>query len=154
MKKRAFTLIELMIVIGIIGILATLGVTSFSSAVKKSRDAKQKSDVSNIQQALILYRSDNGTYPNATNSLVSTYLKAVPANADGAAYTYTALPAGCTGSGSSRCVNFVICTQALEAPKGNANSTSMTPGASFTPCNNTDNSVASGACKYFCLTNP
>jgi prepilin-type N-terminal cleavage/methylation domain-containing protein len=51
-RQKGFTLIELMIVIAIIAILATLGVTNFSSALRRARDAKRQSDIVAIQKAL------------------------------------------------------------------------------------------------------
>ncbi|MGB9883476.1 MAG: type II secretion system protein [Microgenomates group bacterium] len=57
MIKKAFTLLELLVVIGIIAILVALGTTSYSTAQKKSRDAKRKSDLKAIQNALEQYYS-------------------------------------------------------------------------------------------------
>lgn len=62
-KKTGFTLIELLIVIVIIGILATVGLGSFSSSQMKSRDAKRKADLQQISRALELYYNDYGQYP-------------------------------------------------------------------------------------------
>jgi prepilin-type N-terminal cleavage/methylation domain-containing protein len=62
--SRGFTLIETLIVIAILGILATLIVVSLSDARKKSRDAQRKTDLANVQLALELYADDNeGVYP-------------------------------------------------------------------------------------------
>lgn len=59
-----FTLIELLVVISVIAILVTLGFTSFSTAQKKGRDAKRKSDIKEIQVALEQYYSVCGyQYP-------------------------------------------------------------------------------------------
>ena len=60
--QRAFTLLELLVVISIIGILIALGVTSYMTAQRKSRDAKRKADLETVRQSLILYRQDNGDY--------------------------------------------------------------------------------------------
>ena len=86
-KIKAFSLIELLTVVAIISILATISISSYTAAVKKGRDAKQKSDIHNIQQALLLYRADMGTYPGNTalsttgSPLVPNYLRAIPVNA-------------------------------------------------------------------------
>jgi len=40
--KRAFTLLEILVVIGIIAILVGLGSVSFSTAQKKARDTKKR----------------------------------------------------------------------------------------------------------------
>ncbi|KKS84418.1 MAG: LspG (Type II protein secretion LspG pseudopilin) [Candidatus Gottesmanbacteria bacterium GW2011_GWB1_43_11] len=58
-----FTLIEIMIVIGILGILATAGYASFLGSQKNARDSRRKVDLETIRQALELYRLDNGQYP-------------------------------------------------------------------------------------------
>lgn len=50
--KRAFTLLEMLVVIGIIAILLGLGAVSYSTAQKKARDSKRKSDLSAIRNAM------------------------------------------------------------------------------------------------------
>ncbi|MFA5853909.1 MAG: type II secretion system protein [Patescibacteria group bacterium] len=50
--RRAFTLIELLIVISIIGLIATIAVTATNSARMKARDAKRLSDLKQLQSAL------------------------------------------------------------------------------------------------------
>jgi len=58
-----FTLLELLVVIAIIGILVALGTVSYSTAQKKSRDARRLSDLKEIQNALESYHAINGSYP-------------------------------------------------------------------------------------------
>ena len=67
-NKRAFTLMELMIVIAILGVLTTLMTGNFLTSIKRSRDAQRKNDLSTIQRALEMYYEDNKTYPIATGS--------------------------------------------------------------------------------------
>jgi type II secretion system protein G len=62
-KKNGFTLIELLIVIVIIGILAAIGLATFTSSQMKSRDAKRKADLQQVSRALELYYNDKGQYP-------------------------------------------------------------------------------------------
>jgi len=59
---HGFTLVELLGVIGIIGILLTLGIGSYSNVVRSSRDAKRQDDLKLIQIALEQYYVDNNTY--------------------------------------------------------------------------------------------
>ena len=68
MKKahKGFSLIELMVVIAIIGILAAAGMVGYSSAVKKARDSRRKSDIQSLAQSLTVYRMDYKTYPSFT----------------------------------------------------------------------------------------
>lgn len=64
-EKVGFTLLELLVVISIIAILITVGLTSFSTAQKKGRDAKRKSDIKEIQNAMEQYYSICGyQYPS------------------------------------------------------------------------------------------
>lgn len=66
--RQGFTLIELMIVMVIMGILVSIGVTGFMSSQIKGRDTTRKGDLKAIGQALELYYNDNGQYPgNDTN---------------------------------------------------------------------------------------
>jgi prepilin-type N-terminal cleavage/methylation domain-containing protein len=77
-RKRGFTLIELMVVIAIIGLLATIITASLSTARAKGRDAKRIADIKTIQTALDLYYNDNYKYPTALSSLVPNYLPVMP----------------------------------------------------------------------------
>jgi len=63
--NKGFTLIELLIVIAIIGVLATLLMVNFVGVRQRARDAQRKSDLRQLQSALEIYRSDNGSYPIA-----------------------------------------------------------------------------------------
>lgn len=64
--RKAFTLIELMIVIMILGVLAALISGNFISSLKKGRDAQRKSDLAQMQRALEMYYDDFKVYPTAT----------------------------------------------------------------------------------------
>lgn len=63
-----FTLIEMLVVISIIGILATLVAANLNSARSRARDAERKSDLKNIETALRIYYNDNGAYPTGGSS--------------------------------------------------------------------------------------
>jgi len=63
--KKAFTLLELLIAIVILGVLAALISGNFITSLKKGRDAKRKADLSNIQKALEMYYEDKKSYPDS-----------------------------------------------------------------------------------------
>jgi type II secretion system protein G len=74
-SKSGFTIVELLIVVVVIGILASIVIVSYSQVQSRARDSKRKDDVSNMIKALELYYSDNGHYPttSGTNSSVNGY---------------------------------------------------------------------------------
>lgn len=67
MNKKAFTLIELLIVIIILGFMAALITGNFLTSLKKGRDAKRKADLEQIQRALEMYYEDKKVYPLGTS---------------------------------------------------------------------------------------
>lgn len=68
-KQGGFTLLELLVVIGIIGILISMIVVAFSTAQVSSRDARRRSDMKAMQDAFEQYYSDTG----ATGSIRFSY---------------------------------------------------------------------------------
>jgi prepilin-type N-terminal cleavage/methylation domain-containing protein len=64
-KALGFTLIELITVIGVMAILATIGIAALDpmAQFQKSTDARKKSDLSQIQKALETYYGDASSYP-------------------------------------------------------------------------------------------
>lgn len=63
LPKKAFTLIELLLVMALLGILIVLFIGNFNTTLKRGRDQQRKSDLSQLQKALELYYEDNRSYP-------------------------------------------------------------------------------------------
>lgn len=62
--RAAFTLIELMIVVAIVGILAAIAVPKFADLIRKSQEGSTKGSLSTIRAALRVYYADNeGNFP-------------------------------------------------------------------------------------------
>lgn len=104
-RARAFTLIEIMVVIVILGVLAALVVPSVLSRTDDARIVAAKTDLGAIRQALKLYRLDNQRYPTTEQGLTALatkpseppvppnwkpggYLEKVPLDPWGRAYQY------------------------------------------------------------------
>ena len=68
-NNKGFTLIEVMVVIVILGILATMVIPRIMGRPDEARILAAKQDVSTIVQALKLYRLDNGRYPTTEQGL-------------------------------------------------------------------------------------
>jgi len=155
-SKKAFTLIEVLVVVAIIGILASMGINSYIRALQNGRDARRKSDVDEVSKALQIYWTEHqGTAlaAHATTAVDWTvltsngYLDVDPTSkklGGGQDYTYAVWGE----AGSQR---FMVCEH-LELPTGNSNAvaaerTSLTcdPSAAV--------ASAADACWYFCATN-
>jgi len=69
--EHGFTLIELMVVIVIIGLLATIVAINVLPAQDKAMAEKAKTDVALLEQAVERYRLDNLTYPSTSDGLAA-----------------------------------------------------------------------------------
>jgi general secretion pathway protein G len=77
--SRGFTLLELMIVIAIILILATVGAGRYEQAVTRAREATLRSDLQVMRKAIQDYTEDKDAGPQSLEDLVSAgYLREVP----------------------------------------------------------------------------
>ena len=68
-KIKGFSLIEIMVVVVILGILASIVVPKIISRPDEARVVKARQDILSIQNALDLYRLDNGVYPTTDQGL-------------------------------------------------------------------------------------
>ena len=68
-RARGFTLLELMVVVVIIGVLAALIAPAVLDRAEQAKVTAARTDVSNLMNALKLYRLDNGRYPSSEQGL-------------------------------------------------------------------------------------
>lgn len=127
-KNLGFTFIEILIVMGIVAIFATLSVSRLANVQEKSRDTKRKTDLSQIQVAIEAYRDSSTalTYPvniaeecagtGGITDGANTYLSTIPhdprctqysyyynpiSNNNSLCQTYMGGPAPCTCNGTT-----------------------------------------------------
>lgn len=125
--RRGFTLLELMIVLVVVGILATIAYPSFIEQIRKSRRADAITELNQVVQAQERYRANNSNY--GTRFIVTGgRFAGVGAAADtGAATTYTGtsgyyamtLPA-------SSATGYTVTATAAGSQAGDAKCTSLT----------------------------
>ena len=79
--EQGFTLVELMVVIVIIGLLATIVLINVLPSQDKAMQTKARADIATLEQAMEMYRLDNFSYPTDLSTLVQP-----PAGGDAARY--------------------------------------------------------------------
>jgi len=132
-NQQGFTIIEMLIVVLVIGVLATLVVVTFSGIQMKNRDNKRRYDVEAIAMQLEVYNASHGAYPALAElssenwvqknlrNLNTNHLQAPGSkNADSlsstisiSTYQYVPGPAGCT-TAKTTCTTFTL-TAKLES---------------------------------------
>ena len=70
-RQRGFTLIELMVVIVILGLLATVVTLNVMPSQDRARVEKARADIAVLEQALETYRLDNLAYPSSGQGLAA-----------------------------------------------------------------------------------
>ena len=77
--RSGFTLIELMIVMSLIVILASIGLTLYTNSVIRAKESVLKEDLFRMRDAIDQYYADKGKYPASLDALVSDkYLRSIP----------------------------------------------------------------------------
>jgi len=104
-KKKAFTLLELLIVVIIVGILATLGSINYGPLKERTLDRESKAILKLIVAAQRIYRMENSFYypydnPPANVSGINDKLKLVLPTTGTLNWTY-AIPAAQTGTATA-----------------------------------------------------
>jgi general secretion pathway protein G len=78
-SSRGFTMIELMVVMTIMVVLATIGLAQYRQSIVRTREAVLKEDLFRMRDAIDQYYADRNAYPSTLDALVSDgYLRRLP----------------------------------------------------------------------------
>lgn len=72
--NAGFTLLEVLAVVALLGVLGAMLLPSLDSAAGRAKNARLESDLATIDNAILLYKMDNGTCPSALSDLVDEYI--------------------------------------------------------------------------------
>jgi type II secretion system protein G len=107
-NRRGFTVIELMIVVALIGILASIAFPLYANIQARARVAKAQADLRALASAAAAYAGHAGSFPTNLNNLtavtkvngiaVGPFMRAIPTrpNTTWTTYSYTRLTGGTT----------------------------------------------------------
>jgi general secretion pathway protein G len=91
-REEGFSLVELMVVIVIIGLLATIVIINVMPAADRAAMTKARADIATLEQGIEMYRLDNLNYPNAQEGLqalvAGRYIRRLPNDPWGNPYLY------------------------------------------------------------------
>lgn len=77
--RAGFTLIELMVVMSLIVVLASIGLTIYANSVTRAKEAVLREDLFRMRDAIDQYYADKNKYPASLEELVSEkYLRSIP----------------------------------------------------------------------------
>jgi len=76
--QRGFTLIELIVVVTIVGILASLALVNVRTAQRKARESALRDNLFNMRKAIDNFYADKQRYPADLNELVPNYIRRIP----------------------------------------------------------------------------
>jgi general secretion pathway protein G len=92
--SAGFTIIELLVVLALISILASMGMAQYRNAQVHAREAVLKADLFDLRDAIDQYYADKGQYPSTLDALVSDgYIRKLPVDPfTNAANTWQTVP--------------------------------------------------------------
>ena len=76
--QRGFSLIELIVVVTIVGILASIALVNVRTAQRKAREAALRDNLFNMRKAIDNFYADKQRYPADLNELVPNYIRRIP----------------------------------------------------------------------------
>ena len=78
-REGGWTIIELLVVVTVISVLASMGMVQYRNSVVRAREAVLKEDLYRMRDAIDQYHADKGKYPQSLEDLVTDgYLREIP----------------------------------------------------------------------------
>ena len=91
--EEGFSLVELMVVIVILGLLATIVIINVMPAADRAANTKARADIATLEQAVDMYRLDHQAYPPTGEGLqaliTGRYIRRLPDDPWGNPYRYS-----------------------------------------------------------------
>ena len=75
MRKKAFTILEIVVAIVIVGVLGTLGIPAFQNVIENSKDKVCTTNLKTLQKGLDIYILEQGTVPGSLSELKREHLE-------------------------------------------------------------------------------
>lgn len=81
LKRNGFTLIELIVVMAIVALLASIAAPRYFNSLQKSRETAMLSSLNTMRDAIDQFAADKGRYPDSLDELASArYIREIPAD--------------------------------------------------------------------------
>jgi general secretion pathway protein G len=78
-RQRGFTMIELLVVVTLVVVLAAIGMSTYSTSVRRAKEAVLAEDLFQMRDRIDQYNADKGTYPPDLSALVTDgYMRQIP----------------------------------------------------------------------------
>lgn len=94
LRRRGFTLIELIVVMAIVALLASIAAPRYFNSLQKSRETALRSSLATMRDAIDQFAADKGRYPDSLEELATArYIREIPEDPlSGSRESWVALP--------------------------------------------------------------
>lgn len=116
-RYDGFTIVELLIVIVVIAILATISIVAYNGIQNRANDSAVQSDLKNIGQKILAYQATEGKLPNSAGTLTAAGPFRVASGSYGNNYT----PAASNGYNMAYCLDATTQSFAIVAASKSGN---------------------------------